>query len=53
MCTWFALCTRPAQYLISHPANRGGVPTCEPCYTKLLTLSDGRVADDVIAERTP
>lgn len=29
-CEWFALCTRPARWLVAHPV-LGEVPTCEQC----------------------
>jgi hypothetical protein len=33
-CTWFALCDRPADRLVPHPAFPTGVPTCERCYER-------------------
>jgi hypothetical protein len=52
-CRWFALCVRPTRFLISHPANRAGVPTCQPCHDWLMRMSDGGAAKDVLAVRVP
>jgi hypothetical protein len=38
VCEWFALCDRPADWLIPHPI-LGQVPTCQRCADK-LNLAD-------------
>lgn len=51
ICQYFAGCSEQSQYLISHPMNRNGVACCTPCFNLLVKLSDGKVNNEVIAER--
>lgn len=30
LCEWFAMCDRPAEYIVAHPV-LGGVPACGRC----------------------
>lgn len=47
LCEWFALCTRPADGVVSHPI-LGWVPTCQRCADK-LGLQLARSYDGILA----